>query len=505
MTLTNRLTVFFLAALAVVLAAFSIALYSLARSHLYRQVDEQARANLDTLVAAAEIEPDGLEWDRGERTLWPKRDLPTVWAVFDARGNAVDGELDHVRMLKTHANLLGSEQEVGTSVQSQAQHWRVYRRAFSHPKSDIAERLPQSDQPRVPGDERYQSLVFVIASAIDPVVGMLRSLAWGLAGVSAVIWLVAAAGSRWMCRRALDPLTRMSEALRGIDPRNMAGRLPVPATRDELAKLATSFNELLGELQTAFERQRQFTGEASHQLRTPLTAMLGQMEVALRRDREPIEYRRVLAASIAQACRLNQTVDALLFLARADADSLAPGLETIDLAEWLPPHVAETWNAHPQFHNLRLDIPSRESVPIRVNRTLLGQAIDNLIDNAFKFSPSDGHVGVRVTTESGWTTVGVEDEGPGIAATDLQRVFDPFFRTDDARRRGVTGTGLGLAVTDRIVRSFGGWIEVRSTKNRGCAFYVVLPICRESTGEIADESKSATNIPKGSCSARSVS
>jgi len=387
-TLTNRLTVFFLTALAVVLVAFSITLYALARTHLMQQVDERAASNLDTLVAAVEVEPDGLEWDRRERTLWPaKRDEPTVWAVFDFRGREVDGDPDHVRLLQGYSAATDGVPAPRVKASWDGGRWWVYRRTHAHPLSNIVDRRTRPDEVRNPGDERYRTLVFVIAAPLDATYSTLQTLAWCLVGVSVVVWISAACGGRWVCRRALAPLTNMSGAAKEINADDLEMRLPVPVTRDELADLAAAFNDLLARLQESFERQRRFTGEASHQLRTPLTAMLGQMEVALRRDRDPDEYRRVLASAVAQAGRLRQIVEALLFLARADADSQLPGLEVVDLVGWLPNHVAESWSGHPRYGDLRIERAEKVMLLVHTQPTLLAQTIDNLIDNAFKDRP----------------------------------------------------------------------------------------------------------------------
>jgi heavy metal sensor kinase len=501
-TLTNRLTLFFLTALAVVLAAFSVTLYALARSHLTRQVDERARANLDTLVVAAEIEPDGLEWNRRQRSLWPRRDEPTVWAVFDAQGREVDGEPDHVRLLHSYAVAAEGEPDTRSSASWQGERWRVYCRTLSHSEPNVRDRRAGPGEDRNPDDERYRSLIFAIAAPLEPAYGTARTLAWCLLGVSAAVWLVAACVGRWLCRRALAPLTKMSGAVKAFNAADLGGRLPVPDTRDELDDLAVSFNDLLARLQEAFERQRRFTGEASHQLRTPLTAMLGQMEVALRRDRAPEEYRRVLASAVAQAGRLRQIVEALLFLARADAEAQLPDLETVDLVGWLPHHVAEAWKDHPRSNDLRLEPPERDALPVRAQPTLLGQAADNLIDNAFKYSVPGSPVRVALNSGAGWAAVAVQDEGPGIAAADVGRVFDPFFRTEEARRRGVAGLGLGLAVADRIVRAFGGRIEVRGGANNGCVFTILLPLCAETPTAIVDGDSSprSAGVEQGAAS-----
>src|SRR5262249_52927799 len=149
--------------------------------------------------------------------------------------------------------------------------------------------------------------------------------------------------------------------------------------------LGRTANGLLDRLQEAFERQRRFTGDASHQLRTPLAAMLGQAEVALRRDRPPEEYRRVLALVHDQAGHLSRIVEALLFLARADAEGELAGLEVLDLARWLPEQ-RPRWGGHERAADLRLEQASPGPCRVKVQPVLLGQLLDNLLDNAFRYS-----------------------------------------------------------------------------------------------------------------------
>ncbi len=185
-------------------------------------------------------------------------------------------------------------------------------------------------------EEKHQALTLTVAVPLDPVHATLRTLAATLAGLSLAVLAVALVAARAVCRRALAPVVRMADAARSMGAADLNDRLPVPASADELADLGLAFNGLLDRLGEAFERERRFAGEASHQLRTPLAAVIGQVEVALRRDRSPDEYRRVLESVLAQAGRLRRVIEALLFLARSEADAGLPGLERVDLATWIP-------------------------------------------------------------------------------------------------------------------------------------------------------------------------
>jgi heavy metal sensor kinase len=464
MTLATRLSLFFLGALAAVLAGFSLALYSLAHAHLHRRVDERLQAALDVLAAAAEVERNGIEWDPHARRLNLGTGESVAWAVIDDHGRPIDGSAGEF----PRAPAAGEDFPAPRDVEFQGGRWRVAGRRL-HVDTPEKVLVDPGWPPR-----KYPSLVLTVAVRIDPVDTDLRWLALVLAGLSTGLWLAPAFVGRRLCRRALRPLTEMARGARTITAANLEQRLPSPATRDEMEALGCAFNDLLAHLQEAFERQRRFTGDASHQLRTPLTALLGQIEVALRRPRDAEEYRRVLRAVQGQASQLRQVVEMLLFLARADAEARAPELERIELGEWLGQHL-QSWSAHPRAADLRWESCPEGQLWVRAHAPLLGQAVDNLLDNACKYSLASSPITVRTWREGDLACLGVEDRGRGIAAGDIYHIFDPFYRSPQARRQGVGGVGLGLAVAARIVAAVGGRIEVKSEPEKGSLFTLRLP------------------------------
>jgi signal transduction histidine kinase len=252
------------------------------------------------------------------------------------------------------------------------------------------------------------------------------------------------------------------------------GRLPSPGTHDELEEFARSFNGLLDRLHVALERQRQFTGQASHQLRTPLAALITAIEVARRRTRSVEEHERVLDGLHDDAVRLWRIVEALLFLARADAEAALPGLERVDLASWTADHLLN-WAEHERARDLRFESSDRDPLWTSVHRPLLGQLVDNLVENACKYSAPGTPVTVRAWSEPGAVALSVEDRGCGISAEETARVFEPFYRAQSAQRLGRAGVGLGLAVARRIAAAHGGTITAESKPGQGSRFVVRLP------------------------------
>ena len=173
-----------------------------------------------------------------------------------------------------------------------------------------------------------------------------------------------------------------------------------------------------------------------------------------------------------QADRLRKVVEALLFLARSDADAGLPGRERADLGAWVPDHVRTTWAGHPRAGDVRAEATP---APADVHPVLLGELVDVLVDNALKYSPPGAPVTVRVGPAGCGVEVSVEDAGIGLAGEDAARVFEPFVRSAEARRRGVDGLGLGLAVARRIAAAHGGSLGVTSTPGRGSRFTLRLP------------------------------
>jgi two-component system OmpR family sensor kinase len=445
-SLSARLSAFFLAALGVVLLGFSAGLFLLARAYLHRQTGERLTAALDALAAATEEDDEGLEWEPREHHLSVGQDAAADqvrWEVRDATGALLD-----------HSANLGPD---GTLSAGGPAPWQ------------LAQRRLEASSPHI-GAGRYRALVLTAGLSPAPARATLSTLALALAGLTAVLWLTAALAGRWMCRRALVPVTRMAAAARAMDAADLRRRLPSPGTGDELEELRGAFNDLLTRVETALTRQRRFTGDASHQLRTPLTAMLGQVEVALRRDRPAEDYRQVLEHVHGQAVHLRRIVEALLFLARADADADLPGLEVLDLTAWLPGQIV-VWSEHPRAADLRIGGVPAGPLRVRAQPLLLGQLLENLVDNALKYSDPGTPVVVSLAEEAGTVTLVVEDAGCGIAAEHLPHVFEPFYRAAPGRR----GVGLGLAMVQRIAAAFGGEVGVTSTPGRGSRFVLRLP------------------------------
>lgn len=480
MTLTTRLSFFFLSMLALVLVGFSTTLYFLARNHMYGQAHERLEGALNTLVAAVEVGPEGLEWEKSQHKLdvgLRRGNGQVVWLVSNGHA-AVDsaGQQDSVSELALATRRL---QELGIAhdrVDWQEQTWFVAGRFLDARSLDKP--APEPHAVINPGEKIYQNLAITAAVPLGPVRAELRYLASILGGLSAVVWLGALFVGRRVCRQALRPVQRMAQSARDMETSDLTERLPVTPTGDELEDLSRSFNGLLDRTQESLESQRRFAGDASHQLRTPLTALLGQIEIALRRDRSPLEYQHVLAAAQRQGKHLQQIVDSLLFLARADAEARLPNLERLDLAAWLPDQQS-TWSGRLTSKVLRLAFDEPGPCWVEAQPALLEELVNNLLDNAAKYSGPGTLITLKVSRNDREVILAVEDEGTGVRPEDMPHLFEPFFRSPMARERGVGGVGLGLAIAARIARAFGGGIDAENRSTGGSCFRLHLPALQQ--------------------------
>lgn len=499
MRLSTRLSLFFLGALALVLLGFSAALYAMASSYLHRQVDERLEAILNTLVAAAEVGPHGVEWEPQERTLaFGRRTLegPFSWQVLGEHGERLDGPSPGGLDL----TLAGSGGETSRSPRSvvdpRGRTWRAMRRVLTPARDAKESPLDRAEIPVL-----HSSLTLDAAISLEGVQGTLRSLALVLISLSVGLWIMALIFGRRLSRRALRPVTRMADAARAIGGDEVEQRLPVPRTDDELEELGQSINGLLDRLQESFERQRRFTGDASHQLRTPLTAILGQVELALRQDRDVEEYKRVLGIVRRKTRHLRQIVESLLFLARADNETLAPLLERIDLVPWLSAHL-RSWQETGRGCDLRLEFETTVPMPVRVQPALLAELVNNLLDNAARYSEPGTPIRVNLARDEASVSLTVEDHGIGIAADEIALLFEPFYRSAAARRRGAPGLGLGLAVAERLARSFAGAIEVSSQVGAGSRFTLRLPLASDPSDQAHANATATAGATDGELAAR---
>ena len=459
-----RLTVWYFAVLAVVLSAFGIAAYVEMRHSIHRTVDEELQIRAEgvhqlivrNIARGAE---DDLQEGLREHT--ELRQGGALLQVSDEQGNW----------------LYRSPVMIDYAVPKLAPDSRNavdFRAKIRTPKEDDAIMPLRIWTTRV----NVAGQTFLIQSAfeMDDFYEALDHFELLLLISIPLLLVGAAAGGYWISTRALAPVDQITQTARTISAQNLSSRLVVPKTGDELQRLSETLNGMLARLEAGFKKITQFTADASHELRTPVAVMRTRAELSLRKARSPEEYREVIAEVLNELEKTSDLIEQLMFLARADSGAEMLHFEKTNVSEVLR-EACHQGSALAEAKQVGFEeqIPD-DSMWIDGDATSLRRLFLILIDNAVKYTPSDGHVAVSLHRSNGFAVAEVRDTGIGIAENDLPNVFERFYRADKARTRESGGVGLGLSIGRWITEVHDGEIEVESIPGRGSNFQVRLPI-----------------------------
>ena len=291
--------------------------------------------------------------------------------------------------------------------------------------------------------------------------------------------IIAAAGGYIITRRGFGPVREMIETAEEISrDGNFSRRIETGSheegkpPKDEIQKLALTFNDMFDKIEDAFEKEKQFTSDVSHELRTPLSVIISQSEYAL----EDSEYRQqALEVINREAKRMSGLVGRLLTIARSDAGRLTPEFEKINLSE-LCETVAEQQSYIAGERNITVKTDIEPEVFISADEPMMIRILLNLVDNSIKYGKDGGNITISLSREGNSAKMSVEDDGIGIAEKDLEKIWERFYRVDQSRSR--EGTGLGLAMVKALVKAHNGRIEAASSPGKGSRFDVYMPLAR---------------------------
>ena len=325
-----------------------------------------------------------------------------------------------------------------------------------------------------PGGRRYLLQIGVSLAPMDRVLDrFLVLLAVAVPGGLLASFFV----GRWTARVAVMPLTDLAAATGHIDVADLRTRLPTRGAGDELDDLAEAFNVTLSRLEDAVGEMRQFSAALAHELRTPLAALRGDIEMAMLRPGANEDLRRRLASQLEEIDKLRRLIDQILTLARAEAGEIPLTAAPVDLGG-LAEALVEQLEPVAQIKNIDLHCRIEAGVIVRGDADWLKRLLLNLLDNAIKFTPVDGRVGVHVSRTNDTAQLSVEDTGVGIDPVMKLRIFERFFRADQSRSSNVAGFGLGLSLAKWIVDRHHGRIAVESQPEKGSTFRIEFPLGR---------------------------
>lgn len=462
------------------LVLISIAAFLGARDFLDSGIDASLLNVASIQASAVAGVPDGRmefhEWDLTPEEAAQVRDLNRYAQVWSASGESLlrtryitsDLPLDTSALRAAASGSLVTTDQHFQSIPIRSLYYPLERMGAAHARHVLQVAAPLSARDQ-----------------------MLERLIWLLAVITLAVGTATFAGGWWLGGRMVRPVDEIIDQAETIQAGTLGRRITAHVDIREYERLVEVLNGLLARLQDSFAAQRRFTADASHELRSPLTALRGEIELALRREREPEEYRRVLASNLEEVDRLTSTAEELLTLARSDSGVLQPRLRMCEITSRVEAAVQRIQPAA-ESKGIEVAIESDDRFEALVDPILLDQLIWNLIENAVKFTPVDGRVLVKSTRGTADFVVQVSDTGPGIPVDAVERIFERFYRVDPARTQSeIRGTGLGLSIVRAITDVHGGTVTAANRPEGGAVFRVQLPLSPGTGADAAQPPSSA--------------
>ncbi len=279
----------------------------------------------------------------------------------------------------------------------------------------------------------------------------------------------------FLAKIALNPVDKIIDTIHQITADNLKLKVNIPDTKDEIKRLADTFNEMLERLEHAFSSQRQFLEDFAHELKTPLAVLKGEMEVALKNIRSTEEYELILLSNLEEVNRINNIVEDLLMLARLESHAVTLERKPLNVG-LLVKDIVDDMKVLAYQKDISMDFSAHDIMTIYGDENQLKRIFINLMDNAIKYTPDHGKVLVSAEMEDDYAKIAINDTGAGIPEGEIHHIFDRFYRMDISRLK--PGFGLGLSIVRAIVEAHKGRIEVKSKINQGTTFTVFFPIYR---------------------------
>ena len=465
-TVRARLTLWYVSLLAAILLVVLAMVYVLLARTLYERIDDGLRAVVQ--IAATSLANDLAEGqtvdDAARSTASELASRQQLVAIYDGHGRllgAAGREDDIVVPLPPVGGIpVDGDSSLLTIVEAD--------------DLDDRHRLALRRVTIPPGVE----YVIVIGSSLESTDEELESLRGILAYVVPLSLVIAAIGGWFLAGRSLSPVVAMADRARKIGVESLNARLPVANSRDELGRLAETFNELLARLETSVEQQRQFMADASHELRTPVTIARTAASVALQQPtRTEAEYRETLQIVEHETIRLSRIVDDLFTLTRADAGTY-PLRRTPMYLDEVVEDVVRAARIVAGTRGVSIAVDCIHPAPFTGDEDLVERLIVNVLDNAVRYSPTGGTVRVALDRAGDMYALSVTDQGAGIASEVQSRIFERFYRVDAARTHDDVsdgGAGLGLALARWIAHAHDGDVQLATSSRLGSTFVITLP------------------------------
>ena len=464
-----KLTLWYIVLLGIILTSFSTFLYLTLSRSLYNGIDVKIKS-IAEVIASSSMNPYSQysfsTLDRMLKDSFSLRPVTKFIQVLDESG----------RIGKKSDNLQNFQLPISIRALKNASQGSI---TFETTKAFGKYPLRMVTVPVIQG--RRVINIVQVATSLEEVEEALKTLLL-------ILWITvpsalgfASLGGLFLANKALKPVDEITKTARMITSSSLNQRIKLKKTKDEIGRLAETFNDMISRLGRSFKQIRQFSADASHELRTPLTILKGEIEVGLRKRRRPEEYRKILDSNLEEVNHMTQIVDDLLFLSKADMGEIHLKKNRINLTGLIS-EVGTQVKVIAMAKNIRVHISNDSGVAVIGDRLRLRELLLNLVDNGVKYTPEGGEMRISVERDDGRVKLCVLDNGIGIAPEDQPHIFDRFFRVDKARSREAGGSGLGLSICKWIVEAHGGEISVESGVGKGSIFTVTLPLAPPDEG-----------------------
>jgi heavy metal sensor kinase len=451
-----RLTLWYLVIFALSEAVFGVGMWFILRDSVFDMVDDDIETQVDDLSHLLATQANDVSVSTLQ-ALMKEAYGSEHWGDYLAIYTG-DGQTLYQSVFLQSNSLLMAPQAVQktiyTSREIRGQHFRFTFQRFS---------------------SKGRTYVVEAGLPADDAFGTLRLFRSYLFLFAPLLLLIAAGGGYWISRRALAPVDALVRTARDVSGTNLSTRLEKLQTGDELQRLSDTLNEMLDRIEAAFSRVTQFTADASHELRTPVSLIRTEAELSLRRSRSQTEYQDSLRHILLESERTTALIEQLLSLARADSGRETLQVQPVDLSTVLQ-GVADAWKQVAAIRDLRFstNLPHSDAW-VAGDENLLRRVADILLDNAFKYTLASGSVSLSLEAHEHSAAITIQDSGIGIPQDEQAKIFERFYRVDKSRTRAQGGNGLGLSIAQWIVSQHHGSIAVESRPGEGSIFRVELP------------------------------
>ncbi|MCX5804904.1 MAG: ATP-binding protein [Proteobacteria bacterium] len=459
-----RLTLWYGLILTLILSVFSSGVYTYFRNSLQKSIDEKIKSIGEILSSSMSESHNTSVFGNFERYLenvLGKRPKGKFIQIMDTSGK-IGAKMNDIETevlpssFKTLERVLNGEVVYETMERVKPRLRMVTIPIIENKESKKVTSIVQVGTSLEDFDETMKKLLIIMLISIPTSIG------------------VSIVSGYFLAKKALRPVDQIRKAAVKITLSNLGEKIDIGSRRDELSRLARTFNEMISRLRDSFLRINQFSIDVSHELKTPLTILKGQTEVALRKDRENEDYKSILKSNLEEINRMAEIIDDLLLLSKAETKEVKLSFEDVSLRDLIA-DVCMNVKIFADNKGIGLMIKELEDVKIKGDELKLRRMFLNIVENGIKYTQPGGKVDISSSINNGYVQIDIKDNGVGIAEDDIKFIFDRFYRGDKSRKRE-SGSGLGLSISKWIAEMHKGTIEVKSGLSEGSLFSIKLPV-----------------------------